>query len=207
VLVNFKLRYWKPNTYGINDTTTSENNNELEEQQHDSHEVDDHGLHAAVQEFVRYVIYMMELSLGCMQPPPMPDKLIVLFDLRGFSLSLVVSTRVRRMISRLIYVAQAQYPERLERVYLLHAPFGFATAWQLLRPLLDERTAHKVQFADVSQLTPDVIDLDVLSEDYEGHHPEYPLPCKPLAEELQMMLSNNNNDSTNNVTATTVAEA
>ncbi len=199
VMVNFKLRYWNPKAYGVNHTTTTTaaatslelHDNAIDQEHHDEQEhPDDHGLHEAVQEFVRYVVYMMELSLGYVQPPPMPDKLIVLFDLRGFSLSLVISSRVRRMISRLIYIAQAQYPERLEKVYLLHAPFGFATAWQLVRPLLDERTAQKVQFAaDVSKLEQDV-DLSILSEDYGGTHPEYPLPSKTLEEEWNASKSN-----------------
>jgi hypothetical protein len=87
--------------------------------------------------------------------------------------------------TELIYVAQAQYPERLHKALLINAPYGFQTAWKMIRPLLDEKTASKIQFLSNDKLVND-ISPDVLCVDYGGTHAEYPLPSKHLRDELAL---------------------
>jgi CRAL/TRIO domain len=62
---------------------------------------------------------MLEDMIGKMKQAPTPQKFIVLFDLRGFSVSLIFRKDVRLMIRKLIYIAQAQYPERLHKALLV----------------------------------------------------------------------------------------
>uniref|UniRef100_A0A7S1GMS8 CRAL-TRIO domain-containing protein n=1 Tax=Cyclophora tenuis TaxID=216820 RepID=A0A7S1GMS8_CYCTE len=98
-------------------------------------------------------------------------------------MSMVTRTNIRLMIRKLIYVAQAQYPERLRKVFLVNAPYGFQTAWSMIKMLLDVRTAAKVIFATPAMIT-EAIDVEVLSETYGGNHPEYPIPSRSLQEEI-----------------------
>jgi hypothetical protein len=159
VLSNYKLKYWKPGKLGNHKEGSSK-----------TEDLDD-----AVLEYTKYVVYMIELMIAEMKPVPIPQKFAILFDLEGFKPSLVFRKDVRLMIRKLIYVAQAQYPERLHKVYLLNAPFGFESAWRLIQPLLDEKTAAKIMFAKVDSLTKE-IDASVLSKEYGGKCAEYPLP-------------------------------
>ena len=161
VVSNYKLRYWEPGNLGS-------------KKQSDGKAKD--GIDNAVEEYTKYVVYMIELMIANMKGSPAPQKFVVLFDLKGFTPSLVFRKDVRLMIRKLIYVAQAQYPERLHKTLLINAPFGFESAWRLIQPLLDEKTAAKIRFANVTSLTED-IDMDVLSKEYGGYHEEYPIPC------------------------------
>jgi len=99
----------------------------------------------------------------------------VIFDLSGFYMSMALKENIRHMIYQLIYVAQAQYPERLEKVYLVNVPWGFESAYSLIKPLLDAKTASKVRFCTNDMLLDD-IDADTLSVAYGGNHDEYPIP-------------------------------
>jgi hypothetical protein len=162
---NYKLRYWDPDSYGI-----IEGNND---------EVRQSAFQNAVDEYVRYVVFMTELMISNMRPLPdhvVPQQFVVLFDLDGFTPRLIFRRNIRMMIRMLIYVAQAQYPERLRQAMLVNAPFGFESAWKLIRPLLDEKTASKIHFTKSLQDLTASIDPSVLSEEYGGTHPPYPLP-------------------------------
>eukprot|EP00980_Cylindrotheca_fusiformis_P012831 scaffold3169_cov107-Cylindrotheca_fusiformis.AAC.1 len=153
IISNYKLSHWDPNAYG-----SSKNSKASFEE--------------AVDEYVRYVIFMLELMIREMKRP----KFCLIFDLKGFSPSLVFRKNVRAMIVKLIYVAQAQYPERLQKVMLVNAPMGFESAWRLIKPILDEKTASKIGFCSKLSNLLDDIDRDVLAKDYGGTHDEYPLP-------------------------------
>lgn len=158
VISNYKLEYWDPDAYG-----------------------DASKLNQAVDEYTRYVCYMIELMIASMKT--VQDKFVVIFDLKGFYMSMVTKTNIRLMIKRLIYVAQAQYPERLEEVFLVNAPYGFETAWCLIRPLLDQKTASKISFVTNERFV-DYIDINVLSKAYGGCHEEYRVPSKTIADEV-----------------------
>mmetsp|Transcript_26581 Transcript_26581/g.61845 ORF Transcript_26581/g.61845 Transcript_26581/m.61845 type:complete len:147 (+) Transcript_26581:201-641(+) len=138
---------------------------------------------------------MVELMIGRMMTNNNnneKDQFMVLFDLTGFYYSMVTRTNIRLMIRKLIYVAQTQYPERLAKVLLVNAPFGFETAWSMIRILLDPKTASKVRFVSTPELLED-IDEHVLSVTYDGTHEEYPIPTQSLQDEIQSF-SNNNDD-------------
>ncbi|CAJ1959891.1 unnamed protein product [Cylindrotheca closterium] len=161
VVSNYKLQYWDPNAYGgANDGNKGKDS------------FDD-----GVDEYVRYVSFMLELMIHNMKPEPVPQKFCLIFDLKGFTPSLVFRKNVRAMIVKLIYVAQSQYPERLRKVMLVNSPLGFESAWRLIKPMLDEKTAAKVGFcAKLINLQEDM-DISVLPIEYGGTHPEYLLPC------------------------------
>lgn len=70
-------------------------------------------------------------------------KLVVVFDLAGLSsfpdLFALDYTR------RVLLLDQAYYPERLETIYLVNAPWYFAAIYSLISSFLDPVTAKKVQ--------------------------------------------------------------
>lgn len=71
------------------------------------------------------------------------SKLVVVFDLYGLSSfpDLFAIDYVRRVLA----LDQAYYPERLETIYLVNAPWYFAAIYSLISPFLDPVTAKKVQ--------------------------------------------------------------
>lgn len=157
IISNYKLSMWDPHAY------TADNDD-------------------GVEEYVRYVLYMIELMIGSMKPNE--QQFVVLFDLSGFSVRWVFQNNARMMIRKLIYVSQAQYPERLHKALLVNAPYGFETAWSMIKPLLDEKTAGKIHFCTSKDLTKDIAP-EVLCVDYGGTREEYPIPAKTLKEELE----------------------
>eukprot|EP00934_Nitzschia_sp_Nitz4_P008048 Nitzschia sp. Nitz4//scaffold3_size479765//377012//378226//NITZ4_000159-RA/size479765-augustus-gene-1.621-mRNA-1//-1//CDS//3329550935//8038//frame0 len=156
IISNYKLKHWHPEKY----TSSGDDGTDK--------------IETAVLEYTKYVVYMVEQMIANMNPE-LPQKFVVLFDLKGFSVSLAMRRDVRLMIRKLIYVAQGQYPERLHKTLLVNAPFGFEGAWRLIQPLLDEKTAAKIGFCSLKALTKE-IDPSVLSKEYGGTHDEYPLP-------------------------------
>jgi hypothetical protein len=157
VISNYKLQHWDPGAY-------------------------------SVEEYVQFVVYMLELTISKMpkqkqnnigeQQLEKKSKFLIIFDLKGFSASWVFRRDVRMMIRKLLYIAQAQYPERLQNVLLFNAPRGFESAWRLIKPLLDEKTATKIAFVGASDkdVVDAMVDPSVLSVEYGGTHPDYPLP-------------------------------
>lgn len=187
IISNYKLKHWKPEEYAgtpvaakagyLSSYFSSSSTSTEEPTQKDE----------AVDEYVRYIAYMIELMIGKMQPFPVPQQFVVLFDLEGFSSDMVFNKRARQMIARLIYVAQAQYPERLRKVYLINAPWGFSTAWKLIKTLLDAKTASKISFVagDLVKEMEEHVDEDTLAVTYGGKHAEYSSPSLSLQEEIK----------------------
>lgn len=163
IISNYKLKFWNADVYGTGSSTGS-TSNKLS-----------NSFDKAIDEYVRYVAFMIELMISKMPPPPAIQKFMVIFDLEGFYPSIVFKSNVRMMIRKLIYVSQAQYPERLHKVLLVNTPYGFSTAWSLISSLLNKNTVSKVHFATIPQIAND-IDLSVLPIEYGGTHDEYPLP-------------------------------
>lgn len=162
VVSNYKLKYWNPDDYADDES--------------------DQQLEDSIDQYTRYVVYMIELMILSMKAKPVPQQFVVIFDLEGFYAGLAFRRNVRLMIRKLIYVAQAQYPERLHKCLLVNAPYGFQTAWKLIRPLLDAKTASKIKFCSNDAILNE-IDPAHVSQKYGGTRAEYPVPSKRLEEE------------------------
>lgn len=68
----------------------------------------------------------------------------VLVDYEHLSLSQVCSFDVIEFMRKLIGLYESNYPETLERCFLVNTPSFFPYAWKLLRPFLSEKTAGKM---------------------------------------------------------------
>lgn len=43
------------------------------------------------------------------------------------------------------FLGQDCYPERLGKLYLVHVPYVFMTAWKMVYPFIDNKTKKKVK--------------------------------------------------------------
>jgi hypothetical protein len=88
-------------------------------------------------------IMLLRLEYCAMKYQKDISKLLVVFDLYGLSSfpDLFALDYVRRVLA----LDQAYYPERLETIYLVNAPWYFAAIYSLISPFLDPVTAKKVQ--------------------------------------------------------------
>ncbi|KAM7312137.1 SEC14-like protein 2 [Ixodes scapularis] len=69
----------------------------------------------------------------------------VLADYEHLSMSQVCSLEVIEFLRKLIGVYESNYPETLERCFIVNTPSFFPYAWKILRPFMSEKTAGKMQ--------------------------------------------------------------
>lgn len=65
-----------------------------------------------------------------------------IMDLKGVALTKFWS--VYDNVSRVSALSQNYYPERLGRLYLINAPWGFSTVWSAIKAFIDPVTAKKI---------------------------------------------------------------
>lgn len=65
-----------------------------------------------------------------------------IMDLKGVTLTKVPS--VYSYVSQVTVISQNCYPERLGKLYLINAPWGFSTVWSVVKGWLDPITVDKI---------------------------------------------------------------
>ncbi|VUC29833.1 unnamed protein product [Clonostachys rosea] len=65
-----------------------------------------------------------------------------IMDLKGVTLTKVPS--VYSYVSQVTVISQNYYPERLGKLYLINAPWGFSTVWGIIKGWLDPVTVSKI---------------------------------------------------------------
>nr|KJB19737.1 hypothetical protein B456_003G117000 [Gossypium raimondii] len=80
--------------------------------------------------------------------PPGQEKFIVIGDLKGWGYA---NSDIRAYLAALSLV-QDYYPERLEKLFVVHAPYIFMTAWKVVYPFIDPKTRKKMIFVDNKSL-------------------------------------------------------
>ncbi|RCI13109.1 hypothetical protein L249_0134 [Ophiocordyceps polyrhachis-furcata BCC 54312] len=63
-------------------------------------------------------------------------------DLKGISLTKM--PQVRQYVNQVSVISQNYYPERLGKLYLINAPWGFSTVWNIIKGWLDPVTVAKI---------------------------------------------------------------
>jgi hypothetical protein len=71
------------------------------------------------------------------------DKYCLAIDFTNFKLSTAPSLRLSQWT---LNILQTQYPERIYRIFLFHAPRSFRFFWNIVKPFVDPVTKEKVQF-------------------------------------------------------------
>ncbi|TYI35426.1 hypothetical protein ES332_A03G075700v1 [Gossypium tomentosum] len=99
-----------------------------------------------VDEFKRFIVYLFDKIITRM--PPGQEKFIVIGDLKGWGYA---NSDIRAYLAALSLV-QDYYPERLEKLFVVHAPYIFMTAWKVVYPFIDPKTRKKIIFVDNKSL-------------------------------------------------------
>ncbi|GKV17433.1 hypothetical protein SLEP1_g27945 [Rubroshorea leprosula] len=99
-----------------------------------------------VEEFKRFLVYGLDKI--CARMPPGQEKFVVIGDLEGWGYA---NSDVHGYMAALSIV-QDYYPERLEKLFIVHAPYLFMTVWKIVYPFIDNKTKKKIVFVENKKL-------------------------------------------------------
>ncbi|KAJ4895114.1 Sec14p-like phosphatidylinositol transfer family protein [Raphanus sativus] len=124
------------------------------------------------EEFKRFVVYALEKI--CARIPRGEEKFRAIVDLQGWGYS---NCDIRGYLAALSTL-QDCYPERLDKLYFVRAPYIFMTAWKVIYPFVDTKTRKKIVFVENKKLTPTLLE-DInetqLPDIYGGKMPLTPI--------------------------------
>ncbi|MCL7049015.1 hypothetical protein MKW94_022924 [Papaver nudicaule] len=126
-----------------------------------------------IEEFKRFVVYVLDKLSA--KIPTGQEKFFIIADLEGWGY--YSNCDIRGYLAALS-VLQDNYPERLAKFYLIHAPSVFMAAWKLIYPFIDDNTKKKFIFVDNKDLKSTLlqdIHEDQLPEVYGGKQPLLPI--------------------------------
>ncbi|KAM3752183.1 hypothetical protein ACB098_04G169300 [Castanea mollissima] len=124
-----------------------------------------------IEEFKRYVVYGLDKL--CSRMPPGQEKFVFIADLEGWGYS---NSDIRAYLGALS-ILQDFYPERLGKVFIIHASYIFMTVWKIVYPFIDKNTKKKILFVENKSLKSTLleeIDESQLPEIYGGQLPLVP---------------------------------
>ncbi|XVF49502.1 hypothetical protein PTKIN_Ptkin04bG0018100 [Pterospermum kingtungense] len=125
-----------------------------------------------VEEFKRFLVYFFDKIFARM--PPGQEKFVVIADLEGWGYA---NSDIRGYLAALSLL-QDYYPERLGKMFIVHAPYVFMKTWKILCPFMDNKTRKKIVFVENKNLKSTLleeIDESQLPETYGGKLPLVPL--------------------------------
>lgn len=99
-----------------------------------------------IEQVRKMIIYSLEDVLK--RTNPAEERIVICFDLKGFSLNCMDYEVVKMIVDILGF----NYPETLHTAFIVNAPFLFSACWAVIRPWLDPVTASKVSFIKMEQL-------------------------------------------------------
>nr|KJB12436.1 hypothetical protein B456_002G021200 [Gossypium raimondii] len=119
-----------------------------------------------------FVVYGLEKI--CARMPRGQEKFVAIGDLEGWGYS---NSDIRAYIASLS-ILQDCYPERLAKLFIVHVPYIFMTAWKVVYPFIDSRTKKKIIFVENKKLKSTLlndIDESQLPDIYGGKLPLVPI--------------------------------
>nr|KJB12434.1 hypothetical protein B456_002G021200 [Gossypium raimondii] len=125
-----------------------------------------------LEEVKRFVVYGLEKI--CARMPRGQEKFVAIGDLEGWGYS---NSDIRAYIASLS-ILQDCYPERLAKLFIVHVPYIFMTAWKVVYPFIDSRTKKKIIFVENKKLKSTLlndIDESQLPDIYGGKLPLVPI--------------------------------
>ncbi|CAK8568059.1 unnamed protein product [Lathyrus sativus] len=115
--------------------------------------------------FKRYVVFALEKL--CDRIPAGEEKFLAIADIKGWG---YVNSDLRGYLGALT-ILQDYYPERLGKLFIVHAPYMFMKVWKLVYPFIDDNTKKKIVFVENKKLKSTLleeIDESQLPEIYGG---------------------------------------
>nr|XP_050024460.1 SEC14-like protein 2 isoform X1 [Dermacentor andersoni] len=103
----------------------------------------------APSEICRHCMYLLELQEKIKREASRKlgqsiDTQYIIVDLEGFSIRQLYSWQVIELLTDLLKKYEANYPESLEKGFVINAPNFFPVLWKIVRPFLTQRTVDKV---------------------------------------------------------------
>ncbi|KAL3500947.1 hypothetical protein ACH5RR_035396 [Cinchona calisaya] len=126
----------------------------------------------SLEEFKRFVTFSLDKI--CARMPTGQEKFVCIADLEGWGYA---NSDVRGYIAALS-ILQDCYPERLGKLFIVHVPYVFMTAWKIVYPFIDSKTKKKIIFVENKKLESTLlrdIDESQLPETYGGKLPLVPI--------------------------------
>ncbi|XP_027151243.1 phosphatidylinositol transfer protein 3-like [Coffea eugenioides] len=121
-----------------------------------------------LEEFKRFVTFSLDKI--CARMPSGQEKFVCIADLEGWGYT---NSDVRGYVAALS-ILQDCYPERLGKLFIVHVPYIFMTAWKVVYPFIDSKTKKKIVFVEDKKLGSTLqrdIDESQLPETYGGKLP------------------------------------
>ncbi|XP_052203848.1 uncharacterized protein LOC127809158 [Diospyros lotus] len=125
-----------------------------------------------LEEFKRFVVYSLDKI--CARMPNGQEKFLCIGDFEGWGYT---NSDVRGYLAALS-ILQDCYPERLGKLFVIHVPYLFMTAWKAVYPFIDKKTKKKIVFVEDRKLTSTLladIDESQLADIYGGKLPLVPM--------------------------------
>lgn len=118
-----------------------------------------------VEEFKRYVTFTLDKI--CARMPSGHEKFVSIADLEGWGYT---NSDIRGYLAALS-ILQDCYPERLGKLFIIHVPYIFMTAWKMVYPFIDKNTKKKIVFVEDKKLQKTLlqdVDESQLPKDFGG---------------------------------------
>ena len=95
-------------------------------------------------EMIQQFIFVLEWVLNDLTRDK-AGSFVRIYDLKGISLFDLADKQAIALGQQMMDVLEKYYPERMAKAFVVNTPSFFATAWKMVKPMLDPRTAHKIQ--------------------------------------------------------------
>eukprot|EP00956_Cyclotella_meneghiniana_P005694 scaffold7328_cov114-Cyclotella_meneghiniana.AAC.1 len=116
--------------------------------------------------FIKGNIYCMEKALACTERRTngAKDKVIVMYDYSGYTMK---NSPPIALVRKLLFTLKDHFPERLEHVFVVDAPFIFRAFWAIVQHFIDPITKELVCFVSGEeakrQILGSIIDINEAS--------------------------------------------
>ena len=72
------------------------------------------------------------------------DKLFTIIDLKDANLLDLLNSDAKKFLKRYTFLSQNYYPELLEKLIIINAPFVFKGIWNIVKYWIDSKTRDKI---------------------------------------------------------------
>ncbi|KAK7282144.1 hypothetical protein RIF29_10718 [Crotalaria pallida] len=122
--------------------------------------------------FKRFVVFALDKL--CSRMPPGQEKFLAIADIKGWGYA---NSDIRGYLNSLT-ILQDYHPERLGKLFIVHAPYMFMKVWKIIYPFIDNNTKKKIVFVENKKLKETLledIDESQIPEIYGGQMPLVPI--------------------------------
>jgi hypothetical protein len=125
-------------------------------------------------EMIQQFVFVLEWVLNDLTKDK-SGSFVRIYDLKGISLFDLADKQAIALGQQMMDLLEKYYPERMAMAFVVNTPSFFATAWKMVKPMLDPRTAQKIQVLSGTAHTYSALSVimedDVIPVAYGGKNP------------------------------------